>query len=131
MAAIETGVATELGNVARASWFIPAWTLAITVSFMIWYDCPSISRARGGLICCSGANTDLLGRRWFLVGGNVFCFIGHIVVGTAKSTTPVIVGMGMIEAKLGKTSLMSDSAGWFRGWQLSNGCICTIRIAPK
>jgi hypothetical protein len=35
-----------------------------------------------------------LGRRWFLVGGNVFCFIGHLVVGTAKSANAVIVGMG-------------------------------------
>ena len=49
----------------------------------------------------SGANTDLLGRRWFLVGGNVFCFIGHLVVGTAKSTTPVIVGMGMSASRNG------------------------------
>ena len=38
MAAIESGVATELGNAARASWFIPAWTLSITVCFMVWYD---------------------------------------------------------------------------------------------
>jgi dipeptide/tripeptide permease len=43
----------------------------------------------------SGANTDLLGRRWFLVGGNVFCFIGHLVVATAKGNKSVIVGMGL------------------------------------
>jgi dipeptide/tripeptide permease len=43
----------------------------------------------------SGANTDLLGRRWFLVGGNVFCFIGHLVVATAKGNKAVIVGMGL------------------------------------
>lgn len=43
----------------------------------------------------SGANTDLLGRRWFLVGGNVFCFIGHLVVATAKGNRAVIVGMGL------------------------------------
>ncbi len=76
MAAIETGVATELGNPTEVGWFIPAWTLSITVSFMI-----------------CGANTDLLGRRWFLVGGNVICFIGHILVGSAKNTTSVIAGM--------------------------------------
>lgn len=45
------------------------------------------------LIYGSGANTDLLGRRWFLVGGNVFCFIGHLCVGLAKNPTSVIVGM--------------------------------------
>lgn len=75
-AAIETGVATELGDPAEVGWFIPAWTLSITVSFMI-----------------CGANTDLLGRRWFLTGGNVICFIGHILVGSAKNTTSVIAGM--------------------------------------
>jgi hypothetical protein len=36
MAAIQTGVATELGDVGEVGWFIPAWTLSITVSFMIW-----------------------------------------------------------------------------------------------
>ena len=43
--------------------------------------------------CLSGANTDLLGRRWFLVGGNLICFIGHIVVGTAKTPNAIIAGM--------------------------------------
>ena len=41
----------------------------------------------------SGANTDLFGRRWFLVGGNLICFIGHLVVGTAQSTNAIIAGM--------------------------------------
>ncbi len=36
MAAIESQIATSLGNPARAVWFIPAWTLSITVCFMIW-----------------------------------------------------------------------------------------------
>lgn len=43
----------------------------------------------------SGANTDLLGRRWFLVGGNVICFIGHLVAGTARNANAVIAGMAL------------------------------------
>jgi hypothetical protein len=43
----------------------------------------------------SGANTDLLGRRWFLVGGNLICVLGHIVVASAKSTNAVIAGMAI------------------------------------
>ena len=35
MSAIETQVATKLGNAERAIWFIPAWTLSITVCFML------------------------------------------------------------------------------------------------
>ncbi len=47
------------------------------------------------LILGRGANTDLLGRRWFLVGGNIICVVGHIVVGTAKSANAVIAGMAI------------------------------------
>jgi MFS family permease len=43
-----------------------------------------------------GANTDLLGRRWFLVGGNAICFVGHVVTGTAKTTNAVIAGMTIV-----------------------------------
>ncbi len=35
MAAIESQIATELGAPAKDIWFIPAWTLSITVCFMI------------------------------------------------------------------------------------------------
>jgi MFS family permease len=43
-----------------------------------------------------GANTDLLGRRWFLVGGNLICFIGHIVIATAKSASAITAGMALV-----------------------------------
>lgn len=43
----------------------------------------------------SGANTDLLGRRWFLVIGNLICTVGHIVVASAKNGNSVIVGMAI------------------------------------
>jgi hypothetical protein len=36
MAAIETQIATSLGEPGKVGWFIPAWTLSITVCFMIW-----------------------------------------------------------------------------------------------
>lgn len=44
----------------------------------------------------SGANTDLLGRRWFLVGGNIICTVGHLLIGTSKSTTALIAGMAIV-----------------------------------
>ena len=37
-----------------------------------------------------GANTDLLGRRWFFVGGNLICFVGHIIVGTTETPNAII-----------------------------------------
>lgn len=36
MAAIGPQVATQLGGTGKSIWFIPAWTLAISIVFMIW-----------------------------------------------------------------------------------------------
>ncbi|RDW77353.1 MFS general substrate transporter-60 [Coleophoma cylindrospora] len=77
-AAIQSEVAASFGTPTQYIWFVPSWSLAITVCFMI-----------------SGANTDLLGRRWFLVGGNLICFIGHLVIATAKSAPAVTAGMAI------------------------------------
>lgn len=44
----------------------------------------------------SGANTDLLGRRWFLVGGNLICFVGHLTIATARSAGAVTAGMTIV-----------------------------------
>jgi MFS family permease len=42
-----------------------------------------------------GANTDLLGRRYFLVCGNLICTIGHIIVGCAHSNNAIIAGLAV------------------------------------
>ncbi|KAI1617384.1 fungal trichothecene efflux pump [Exophiala viscosa] len=60
-------IATQLGNPADAVWFTSVYTLALTVAF---------------LLC--GANSDLFGRRWFILGGS------------AKSTKTVIAAMTII-----------------------------------
>ncbi|KAI9878049.1 MAG: peroxiredoxin prx5 [Pleopsidium flavum] len=78
MATIYSDVATSFGTPNKYIWFIPAWTIAITVCFML-----------------CGANTDLLGRRWFLVGGNLICTVGHLVVATSKNANAVIAGMAL------------------------------------
>ncbi|KAB5560332.1 fungal trichothecene efflux pump [Coniochaeta sp. 2T2.1] len=78
MANIGGAVAAEFGQPNKYIWFIPAWTLSITICFMI-----------------CGANTDLLGRRWFLVLGNLICTVGHIVVASAKNGNSVIAGMAI------------------------------------
>ncbi|PGH04289.1 hypothetical protein AJ79_07136 [Helicocarpus griseus UAMH5409] len=78
MATIGNLVATDLGEPSSFVWYIPAWTIAITICFML-----------------CGANTDLLGRRWFLVLGNLICTVGHIVIACAKSKTMIITGMAI------------------------------------
>lgn len=43
----------------------------------------------------SGANTDMLGRRWFLIAGQVICFVGHMVISRASSGDMIIAGMAV------------------------------------
>ncbi|RDW77006.1 hypothetical protein BP6252_05059 [Coleophoma cylindrospora] len=78
MAAIGPQISADLGDASKYVWFISAWIISITIMFVV-----------------AGANTDLLGRRWFLVGGNLICFVGHLVVGTAKSPDTIIAGMAI------------------------------------
>jgi hypothetical protein len=47
-------IATDLGDVTRSAWYISTYTMTVAIGFMV-----------------CGANSDLFGRRWFLVGGNV------------------------------------------------------------
>lgn len=78
MAAVGAEISTDLGDPTASNWFISAWVISITVAFML-----------------AGANTDMLGRRWFLIVGQLICTIGHIVVGTAHANTQIIVGMAI------------------------------------
>ncbi|KAJ6117927.1 hypothetical protein N7523_005678 [Penicillium sp. IBT 18751x] len=75
---IGTFIAADMGDPSGYIWFVPAWTISITCAFLIF-----------------GPNTDLLGRRWFLVLGNLTCFLGHIIVGSAQTTGQVIAGLAV------------------------------------
>lgn len=46
------------------------------------------------MIC--GANSDLFGRRYFIIAGNVIIFIGFLVAGLANNTKQFIAGMSLI-----------------------------------
>ncbi|KAI9818372.1 MAG: hypothetical protein M1827_000430 [Pycnora praestabilis] len=74
MSSVQTEVSTQLGNAGNAVYYNACYTIAGSVAFMI-----------------CGANSDLFGRRWFIIGGNILTFIGYIVGGSAKSTTALIV----------------------------------------
>ncbi|KAL2212950.1 MFS general substrate transporter [Sarocladium strictum] len=79
LSSCQGGVATQLGDVTQQAWYVPIYTMTVTLAFMI-----------------CGANSDLFGRRWFIISGNVLLFIGFIVGGTAKSNTAVIVANAFI-----------------------------------
>ncbi|KAM5366556.1 hypothetical protein ACJZ2D_010453 [Fusarium nematophilum] len=79
LSACQAGVAAQLGDASQAAWYIPIYTMTVTMAFMI-----------------CGANSDLFGRRWFIIGGNVLLFIGFIVGGSAKNNTSIIVSCALI-----------------------------------
>ncbi|EME47819.1 hypothetical protein DOTSEDRAFT_167204 [Dothistroma septosporum NZE10] len=98
VSAIGSEVCADLGDPTAYSWYVPAWTIAITISFT-WF----------------GPLTDWLGRRWFIVGGNFVTFIGHITVATAKynktngaqqiTAGMVIIGFGGANCQMAAFSL--------------------------
>ena len=69
IAPIGTQVATKLGNPAAAGWFTSLYTICNAIAFMI-----------------CGANSDLFGRRWFLIGGNFLLLLGHLLCGFAQNS---------------------------------------------
>lgn len=59
--------------------------------------------AIGFMVC--GANSDLFGRRWFLVGGNVLLFVGFILGGAAKNNSMMISSFALIGFGAGNAQL--------------------------
>lgn len=79
MAAVGANIATDVGDPTSNLWYISAWIVSITIGWMI-----------------VGANTDLFGRRWFLVMGSLICAVGHICIGCAKNAATIIAGMAIV-----------------------------------
>lgn len=55
------------------------------------------------MIC--GANSDLFGRRWFLIMGNVLMFCGYMMGGLAKNATTMIAGFAILGFGAGNSQL--------------------------
>lgn len=79
LASIGAAVGTQLGDASKSAWYISTYTMTVTIAFMI-----------------CGANSDLFGRRWFIIFGNVIMFIGFIVGGTAKNNSSMIAALALI-----------------------------------
>ncbi|KAF2404824.1 MFS general substrate transporter [Trichodelitschia bisporula] len=78
MAAVGPNIAADFGEPTSYVWYVSAWIVSITICFMI-----------------AGANTDLLGRRWFLIAGNLICCVGHLIVGNSQNAATLIAGMAV------------------------------------
>jgi MFS family permease len=88
MAIIGPQITTKLGDPSANIWTTSLYTMCNAIAFMI-----------------CGANSDLFGRRWFLLFGNVLMFIGHLLGGLAKSGTTMIVAWALIGFGAGNVQL--------------------------
>ncbi|KAH6882515.1 fungal trichothecene efflux pump [Alternaria rosae] len=76
--AMMSRLAIQFGAPTSSAWYIPAYTTANAIGFLL-----------------AGANSDLFGRRWFLLFGNACCCVGFIVTATAKGADHFTAGLAM------------------------------------
>ena len=69
----------ELGDTANITWIVGGWSIASSISFSV-----------------AGSVSDIFGRRWTIVFGEVLCIIGSIVACTAQTTLTVAAGSTII-----------------------------------
>lgn len=67
----------RLGQGELANWVVPTITTGATVTILLF-----------------GANSDLFGRRWFLLIANIVNMIGYILCASATNTSMLIAGLG-------------------------------------
>ncbi|KPI34672.1 Vacuolar basic amino acid transporter 5 [Cyphellophora attinorum] len=73
-------IQTDLNDTTdKATWLVGGWSLASAVSF-----------------CLAGSVSDLFGRRYTILSGQLICVIGCIVAATAKAMDSVVVGETLV-----------------------------------
>ncbi|KAL5402383.1 hypothetical protein PMIN06_002081 [Paraphaeosphaeria minitans] len=77
-AALQSKLAIQYGEPLSSAWYVPAYTTANAIGFLI-----------------AGANSDLFGRRLFLLFGNASCCVGFIVTATAEGASQFTAGLAI------------------------------------
>ncbi|KAF2664301.1 MFS general substrate transporter [Microthyrium microscopicum] len=77
-AAMQSTLGAEWAAPNATYWFIPAFTTACALGFLL-----------------AGSHSDLFGRRLFLLFGNAMCCVGFLVIGTAKGPTQFTAGLAI------------------------------------
>lgn len=77
-AALGGALATQFDAPLSYVWYVPAYTTGCSLGFLI-----------------AGANSDIFGRRIFLLFGHVMCCVGFLVTATAKSTQQFTAGLAI------------------------------------
>lgn len=77
-AAMMGRLSIQFGAPQSMAWYVPAYTTANAIGFLL-----------------AGANSDLFGRRLFLLFGNACCCVGFIVTATAKGADQFTAGLAV------------------------------------
>ncbi|KAK7186722.1 hypothetical protein DPSP01_001075 [Paraphaeosphaeria sporulosa] len=77
-AALQSKLAIQFGEPLSSAWYVPAYTTANAIGFLI-----------------AGANSDLFGRRLFLLFGNACCCVGFIVTAAAGGASQFTAGLAI------------------------------------
>lgn len=93
MAIAQSQIAVQFDAAAKASWVASSFAVAGTVAMMT----------------CA-PNSDLFGRRWFIIAGNLFVVVGGIVAGTAKSFSQLVAGMVLLGFGSGNAQMAAFAA---------------------
>ncbi|ORY06913.1 fungal trichothecene efflux pump [Clohesyomyces aquaticus] len=75
-AALQAKLAASFGAPTSSAWFVPGYTTGNAIGFLL-----------------AGANSDLFGRRLFLLFGNIVCCIGFIITATAPGASQFTAGL--------------------------------------
>ncbi|KAI9159173.1 hypothetical protein HJFPF1_07181 [Paramyrothecium foliicola] len=79
-ASVLVSIQTSLGDTEnKITWLIGGWSVASSVSFAI-----------------AGSFSDVFGRRWTIMSGQVICIVGSIVAATASNVDAIIVGSTLL-----------------------------------
>lgn len=76
--ALQAGLATRFGKPLSSVWYVPAYTTGCSLGFLL-----------------AGANSDIFGRRIFLLFGNVICCVGYLIAATAKGSEQFTAGLAI------------------------------------
>ncbi|OAL43685.1 putative major facilitator superfamily transporter [Pyrenochaeta sp. DS3sAY3a] len=79
IAAILVQIGTDLGDTDNITWIVGGWSIASSVSFSI-----------------AGSLSDIFGRRYTIILGEVLAIVGSIIGCTAKTTLDVAAGSTII-----------------------------------
>jgi hypothetical protein len=77
-----------------------------------------------------GGNSDLFGRRWFVISGNFVIAAGYIAIGAAKNTETIIGGNTAIGVVSCQNYLLKNLTDILGRWALPTQRIRHPRTSP-